>query len=88
MCDEVNQVLDQRLAAGDPISLSNGKLLERLLTILLIRRPELKSSYTNTVYEGEPEDTTNFFTRLIEVAEPILTSIKYDFIISFSVQFG
>ena len=71
-------MINARLEAGEPVSLPNGKLLERLLTILLIRNPHLASRCfgQTATYNGEPKGVTNFFTRLVEVAEPRLTSIK------------
>ncbi|XP_005093329.1 uncharacterized protein LOC101861104 [Aplysia californica] len=75
-CPQVDAVLLKRLRAKDPVNLPNGKLLERLMTILLLRRPELNQTYGNSQYQGEPEGEDNFFSLLIELAEPRLTSIR------------
>ena len=74
----VDDILYKRLKDKDPLTLPNGKLLERLLTILLLKYPEFAgSSYYSQVsnkYEGEKEE--NFLKLLIEAADPRLTSIK------------
>ncbi|CAL1539878.1 unnamed protein product [Lymnaea stagnalis] len=76
-CPGTDEVISKRLAAGETISLPNGKLLERLLTILLLRNPQLaRRGYDDMNYEGEPEGETNFFTQLMDLAEPKLTSIR------------
>ena len=76
-CPETEEVINARLEAGELVNLPNGKLLERLLTILIMRNPALQRRYGNRFnYEGEPKRVKNFFTQLIDVAEPRLTSIK------------
>ncbi|KAH9514771.1 hypothetical protein Btru_023606 [Bulinus truncatus] len=78
-CIEVDEVLSKRLEAEENVTLPNGKLLERLLNILLLRNPNLNNNFQKTVeYNGEPEHAVNFFTQLIDIAEPRLTSLRLD----------
>ena len=46
-CEEADQVILERVKAGEEINLPNGKLLERLLTIKLYR--ESKYMYSSRI---------------------------------------
>ena len=48
-CEEADQVILQRVQAGEELNLPNGKLLERLLTIKIYR--ESKQTLTYCVLE-------------------------------------
>ena len=78
-------MLYTRLTRKDPVNLPNGKLLERLLTFLLLRHPELNNCQNaskvykdsqHSTYHGGPEKEEDFLSLLIQTAEPRLTSIK------------
>ncbi|CAG5117351.1 unnamed protein product [Candidula unifasciata] len=74
-CDAAEEAIAERLAAGERVNLPNGKLLERLLTISLRRNISFKPGETTFLQDG-CEISDNFLTRLIDVAEPHLKSIR------------
>ncbi|KAK7101600.1 uncharacterized protein [Littorina saxatilis] len=70
-CKAVDDVITQRLAANEPVNLASGKLLERLLTLKMIRE-----NITRYSRNAGPTDKACFLPSLISLAEPRLTSIK------------
>ncbi len=79
-CKEVDEVVKQRMVAGESVTLSNGKLLERLLTIKMLREdiPKQSSySYWGTKPKRNPDLTkATFINDLIPLAESRLEDIK------------
>ena len=71
-CKAVDGVIERRLAAGEPVTLPSGKLLERLLTFKMIR--DNIDSRSNRVQGSS--DKACFLPSLIKLAEPRLTSIR------------
>ena len=69
-CKAVDEVIERRLAAGEPVNLPSGKLLERLLTLKMIRDGIAGQP-------SAPTDKACFLPRLIQLSEPRLTSIKW-----------
>ncbi|XP_067674466.1 uncharacterized protein [Haliotis asinina] len=77
-CMDVDKIIEERLEAGETVNLANGKLLERLLTLKIIRENIQTRSYYST---GPPTREANptkvcFLPKLIPMAETRLTSIK------------
>ncbi|XP_071114112.1 uncharacterized protein [Haliotis cracherodii] len=77
-CLEVDKIITERLEAGENVNLANGKLLERLLTLKIIRENIQSTSYYSS---GAPTREANptkvsFLPKLIPLAETRLTSIK------------
>ena len=73
-------MLEQRLKAGEKVDLPYGKLMERLLTIKIIREGILKRRWSGT----QPEIQRNvdpkkaaFNKYLIPMAEKKLKEIRY-----------
>ncbi|KAK0048370.1 hypothetical protein Bpfe_022157 [Biomphalaria pfeifferi] len=75
-CTEVDEVISKRLESGEEVNLPNGKLLERLLTIFLLRNPHLDNCLNNSVELVREPEIENFLDRLIDVTEPRLTSLR------------
>ena len=78
---EVDVILDQRLEAGEKVTLNNGKLLERLLTMKMIREEiPLRPSYSwgNQEAQKRNENPTKapFMHRLIPVAQERIDKIR------------
>ncbi|BFZ09851.1 hypothetical protein BsWGS_12890 [Bradybaena similaris] len=74
-CPATEEAIAERLAAGEPVNLPNGKLLERLLTISLRHKITFKTGETTFLQDGN-EVSDNFLTRLIAIAEQRLKSIS------------
>ncbi len=77
-CPEVDEVIKNKMQAGESVSLSNGKLLERLLTIKMIREDIPKqSSWMGRNRQRNPDlSKATFIHDLIPVAEGRLENIK------------
>ena len=78
-CKEVDEEIKRRLQEGEEVTLSNGKLLDRLLTIKMIREDIPKRvSYWTRREKSNPDPTkATFFCDLIPIAESRLENIKY-----------
>ena len=75
---EVDAILDRRLEAGEKVTLNNGKLLERLLTIKMIRE---EIPFRSVHYWPNQETLKNltkapFLHRLIPVAQERIDKIR------------
>lgn len=80
-CKAVDQVIQHRLDTNAAVNLPSGKLLERLLTIKMIRDNIRITNYirdSNNRNQGPqgPTDKACFLPDLITLAEPRLTSIR------------
>ena len=78
-CDPVDEVIKRRLEAGEEVTLTNGKLLERMLTIKMLR--ENIPSRSRWYYGSQPERTTNpttamFYDLLVPIAQSRLDSMR------------
>ena len=79
---EVDEEIKHRLEAGEEVTLNNGKLLERLLTIKMMQEdiPKRTSYYWNRHKKCNPDLTkATFIHDLIPIAESRLENIKYLF---------
>ena len=78
-CKEVDEEIKRRLEAGEQVTLNNGKLLERLLTIKMIREdiPKRTSYYWSRQEKRSPDLTkATFIHDLVPIAESRLENIK------------
>ncbi|XP_033635030.1 uncharacterized protein LOC117296291 [Asterias rubens] len=66
-CPAVDMVIEERLRADEPVNLPYGKLMERLLTIKVMREEKLKS---------ERKVVATFYHLLLPIAERRLLEIK------------
>ena len=75
-------MIKRRLQKGEDVTLNNGKLLERLLTIKMIREdiPKRTSYYWNRHEKRNPDLTkATFINDLIPITEGRLENIKFVF---------
>ena len=84
-CKEVEEEIKRRLQEGEEVTLSNGKLLDRLLTIKMIREDIPKrASYWTRREKSNPDPTkATFFYDLIPIAESRLENINYVFLLEY-----
>ena len=80
-CAEVDDIIDARLKRGEQLSLPYGKLMERLLTIKMIReeipqRPGYGWSYKQNKKDENTINKAKFIHRLIPLAEKNLKNIR------------
>ena len=87
-CQDVDDVIDERLAAGEELKLPYGKLMERLLTFKMIREniPARARYGFKRVEEKKKEEQTKakFISRLIPLAERRLQEIRCSPLSTFS----
>ena len=79
-CDEVDEFLLERINKGEPVNLPNGKLLERLLTIKMIRENvSQRSGYygRQTQQRNKNPTTAMFIEKLIPIAQERIGQIRY-----------
>ena len=78
-CKEVDEEIKRRLQAGEEVTLSNGKLLDRLLAIKMIREdiPKRASYWTRREKRNPDPTKATFIYDLIPIAESRLENIKY-----------
>lgn len=79
-CREVDDVIQQRIQAGEEITLPYGKLMERLLLFRLLREPNADDSHEDSSesHTEVPEftDDAKFYPDLLPIAEAKLQKIK------------
>ena len=77
-CEEVDKVIMSRFEAGENMSLGDGKLLERMLTIKMLREgiPTRSYYYMNKPQRIENPTKAPFFKDLIPVAEERLKNMR------------
>ena len=75
-CSQVDEILSQRLIEGEKVSLATGKLLERLLTIKMIRENIGGSRYSPLERNKNPTKA-QFIRHLIPQAQERLRDIRY-----------
>lgn len=76
-CTEVDNIILRRLQNGETVSLANGKLIERLLTIKMIRESTSTRSRSTTIPNGGKKVTkAKFFCDLVPLAEKRLKAIR------------
>ena len=75
-CEKVDTVIEERLDKGEIIGLSYGKLMERSLTIKIIREERTCSGWgVDTSFNKNPTKAM-FFNKILPTAEKSLASIK------------
>ena len=87
-CKEVDEEIKQRLQTGEEITLSNGKLLDRLLVLKMIREniPKRASFWTRRQKRDPDPTKATFIYDLIPIAESRLENIKYVILFLFLIN--
>ena len=81
-CTEVDEIIAQRLKAGDKLTLNDGKLLERLLTIKMLRENiparSRRWGWGQQAEEGRETNPTKacFYPQLLPMGQQRLDSIR------------
>ena len=80
-CPEVDEFLLERIGKGEEVTLANGKLLERLLTIKMMREniPQRCGYYGRSTQTRNTNPTTaQFIHKLIPIAQIRIGQIRYE----------
>jgi hypothetical protein len=79
-CKEVDDIIQERIRDGDPITLPYGKLMERLLLFRLLREPDTEGSDDGAdeshTDPSKTSDDAKFYPDLLPIAETKLEKIK------------
>ena len=75
----MDKVISERVEAGNEVTLSNGKLLERLLTMKMYRENiPLSLSYPFEYQSTEPDETkAPFYKDLVSLAQTKINDIRF-----------